>query len=424
MTEQAGHTPAHTPARRGVYPGWIMTGVCLFGISTGPAAFAAGSIGLFIGPLQQEFGWSVTQISAAVTAMMLMTALCMSVAGTLVDRFGPKAVLAPSIAILGLCLLGVPFVGAHYWLFLLLYVGMGTIAVGSNSVGYVRLLASWFDKSRGLAIGIAGSGTGLGFAYVPIFTQYLISNYGWRAGYIGLAAILLLVTLPLVLLVLRNKPSDIGMNVDGVAAAEEPKAETGLSVAEAVRTLPFWILVLVFFSLSFVLYGLIPHLVPMIQARGVGVEQAAMVASIFGLASFGGRVLIGTLVDHLDARHVAAFFIALSAAGVAILAADLPLWAVYAAAFLLGGTLGAEVDLLAFLSSRYFGLRRFAQIFGVIFGVVMFGMALGPVAFGAVFDQTGSYQSILALGAPICCVAIVLMLILQPYERGPRPVRR
>jgi MFS family permease len=175
-----------------------------------------------------------------------------------------------------------------------------------------------------------------------------------------------------------------------------------------------------------VLHGLIPHLVPMLQGRGLDAATAAGVASIFGLASFGGRVLIGSLVDHFDARRIAMIFIFLSGAGVSLLAADLPLWAFYAAAFLLGGTLGAETDLLAFLVSRYFGLRCFAQLFGVMFGVVMIGMAMGPLAFGAVFDATGSYHAILALGAPICFLAIILILFLRAYPRPgtPRPIRR
>ena len=330
------------------------------------------------------------------------------------------------MAIFGLCLAGIPLIATQYWLFVALYVGMGTIAIGSNSIAYVRLLASWFDKSRGLAIGVAGSGTGLGFAYVPVLTQYLVAEHGWEMGYYGLAAIMLLVTLPLVVLVLRNKPAELGLNVDGAEREAAPAAEEGIDVRAALRTAPFWLILSMFVSLAFVLYGLIPHLVPMLTHRGVDAGLAAAIASLFGLASFGGRVLIGTLVDRFDARRIAAVFFLLSAVGVGLLAADLPLWAFYAAAILLGGTLGAEVDLLAFLISRYFGLKYFAGIFGVMFGVVMFGMALGPLAFGAVYDATGSYYSILALGAPLCVVATVLMLLMRPYPRDatPRPTRR
>ena len=401
-----------------------MVAVCLVGISTGPAAFSLASIGLFIGPLQQEFGWSVTSISSAVTAMMLTTAFSLNIAGRLVDRFGPKAVLAPSVATFGLCLLAVPFLAREYWMFVAIYVAMGTIAVGSNSIAYIRLLASWFDKSRGLAICIAGSGTGLGFAYVPLLVQHFIGEYGWRGGYIGLSAIMLLVTLPLVLFVLRDKPSELGLGVDG-GELHKPASETGQSPLEAARTWPFWNLLAVFVALSFVLHGLIPHLVPMLTARGVDVERAASIASLFGLASFAGRILIGSLVDWLDARRVAAVFIAISALGVGLLAADLPLFAFYVAAFLLGGTLGAEVDLLAFLVSRYFGLRSFAQLFGLMFGVVMVGMGLGPLAFGIVFDVTGSYRAMLAVATPVCAICVILMSILPRYTHAAasRPIR-
>jgi MFS family permease len=423
---------ATTRMRRPFY-GWLIVLVSLFGISTGPAAFGLASLGLMIGPLEQEFGWDRTQTSSAVSIMMICTALSLPLVGRLVDKLGVRRVLIPSILIMGLCLLSLTLVTA-LWQFIAIYIAMGTLAVGSNSVPYMRVLAAWFDRSRGLAIGIAGSGTGLGFAYVPLLTEWLVTNHGWRTGYVGLGLIMLCVTLPLVLLLLKETPTALGLlpdgapgttpgtTIDGRDAIPEafPANVTGDSLREAVTRRDFWSLVTIFVSLAFVLYGLIPHLVPMLTDRGLSTREAAQIASIFGLATFGGRLLIGFLIDRHDARLIAFIFFSLSAVGLGVLALNLPTWAFLLAALLLGGSLGAEVDMLAYLTSRYFGLRSFAEIFGVLFGAVMMGMGLGPAIFGIVFDRTGSYTSMLALGVPICLMAILLVTMLRPYAEKQR----
>jgi MFS family permease len=315
---------------------------------------------------------------------------------------------------LGLCLLAIPF-ASEFWQFFAIYVAIGTIAAGSNSVPYMRALASWFDKSRGLAIGIAGSGTGLGFAYVPLVAQFLIDEHGWRWGYYGLALILLCVTLPMVAFVLREAPPE-----RTAVSAPSPAMERGVDLAEAAKMRDFWLLATVFVLVALVLYGLLPHLVPLLTDRGLSPADAALMASAFGLATFAGRVVIGFLIDRFDARRVAFVFFTLSAIGVPALALDLGPTGYMTVAILLGGSLGAEVDMLAYLTSRYFGLRRFAQIFGLLFGVVMLAMAAGPVLFGAVFDAARTYEPMLALGAPLCGAAALLTFALRPYAEKRR----
>lgn len=400
-----------------------MVAACLIGVSTGPAAFTLASMGLFLNGFASEFGWNRAEASGALSLMMLVTAVSMPFGGKLVDRFGIKRVLIPSVAIFGLLLLCVPLI-TQLWHLLLIYGLIGSLAVGANSVGYMRLLACWFDRRRGLAIGIAGSGTGLGFAYVPIVTQYAVATWDWRGGYITLGLIMLCITLPLVSFVLRERPEDCGLNADGDAMphpldrAGESRENEGYTLWQALARRDFWLMALTFVSVAFVLYGVIPHLVPMLEDRGIQTETAAWIASLFGLATFGGRILIGYLVDHFEARFVAFVFFFLSAIGMILLAADLPIWAVLAAAILLGGSLGAEVDMLAYLTSRYFGLKCFSQIFAMLFGMVMASMGLGPVIFGAVYEWTGSYTAVIGVGVPACLLSMVLVIML-----APRPVK-
>ncbi|MDH7798690.1 MULTISPECIES: MFS transporter [unclassified Beijerinckia] len=396
--------------------GWLLVAVCLIGISAGPAAFGIASLGLFIEVFEKQFGWSRTEVSSAASVMMICTAISMPFVGRLVDRIGPRRVLIPSIVLLGLCMLAIPFLVTQFWQFMLIYVLMGTIAAGTNSVPYMRVLASWFDRSRGLAIGIAGSGTGLGFAYVPLVGHAAISQFGWQAGYVVLGLIMFCIVLPLVFFFLKETPD--GGQVEDNSAAKKDLA--GMSLSEAMRQRNFWLLAAIFITLAFVLYGLIPHLTPMLTDRGLTAAAAAGIASLFGFATFGGRVFIGFLIDKFDARLVAVTFFSISALGLLLLAVPLPDWAIVVAAVLLGGSLGAEVDMLAYMTSRYFGLKCFAEIFGVIFGAVLVAMGLGPMAFGLVFDKTGSYQAILLIGAPACLLAAALMFLLPPIAQARR----
>lgn len=396
---------------------WVIVAASVLGISTGPAAFGLSSLGLYFDVFQRMHGWTRTEISLAASIMMMCTAGCMPLVGRLVDRFGSRRVLIPSIVALGLCFLILPLV-TELWQFIAVYVVMGTLAAGTNSIPYMRILATWFDRRRGLAIGIAGSGTGLGFAYVPLVGQWAISHYGWQAGYIALGLIMLLFTLPMALFVLREHPPETTRPT--TASTPPPALAVGDSLKEAMARRDFWVMGAVFVSLAFVLYGLIPHLVPLLTDRGVDPAEAASIASMFGLAAFAGRIIIGFLIDRFDARHIALVFFALSAAGLGVLALDLPPWAFLVAAILLGGSLGAEVDMLAYLTSRYFGLKCFAQIFGVLFAAVMLAMGLGPMAFGAVFDVAGSYRLMLAVGAPVCILAMGLVLMLRPYAERAR----
>lgn len=408
---------AERPVRKPIPArGWLIIGICLIGISTGPAAFGLASLGLVINAFEQDFGWTRSQVSGAASMMMLCTAMSLPLVGKLVDKFGARRVLIPSVIALGLCLLAIPFAVSKVWQFMAAYILIGTVAAGANSVPYMRILASWFDRSRGLAIGIAGSGTGLGFAYVPLVGQAASQHFGWQGVYVALALIMLCVTLPMVLFLLKEKTADQpNADSDSLVPEVNPADAMGDTLKQAMGKRDFWVLVSVFVSLAFVLYGLIPHMVPLLTDRGMTPEAAATMASIFGFATFGGRILIGFLVDRFDARRIAVIFFGLSALGMALLATPLPTWALIFPALLLGGSLGAEVDMLAYLTSRYFGLKSFAQIFGVLFSAVMVAMGLGPVAFGAVYDLTGSYQIMLAIGAPVCILAAGLMLILRPF---------
>lgn len=417
--------PADDKVRPGtkIFYGWWIVAAAMVGLSTSPSQFAFASLGLFIVPLGEEFGWNRAEISLALTFFTVSLALCLPLAGRLVDRLGSREVLVPSIVVCGLCLAAIPAV-TSLWHLLLIFTLIGSLGAGANSLPYMLTISAWFDRNRGLAIGLAMAGAGFGFAYVPPLVQYMIDNHGWRSAYLVLAAITILVATPLVGAVFRNTPAEKGLHPDGALPgrqADRRPDETGYTVAESLRSRTFWMLWAVFCLLSFSLYGLLPHLVPMLTDQGMGTGGAALAASTVGITIIFARVIIGYLIDRYFAPRVALLFFLMSAAGIGVLAVAPAGYTAFLAAVLVGLSIGAEIDLLAYLTTRYFGLANFGAVYGVMFAALLVGTSAGPVSFGLGYELTGSYFAILLLCAGLNVAACLITAFLPPY---PEFVRR
>ena len=389
-----------------------------FGLSTSPGQFAFGAFSLFIEPLEQEFGWSRADMSLALTLFTACLAVTLPFMGRLVDRFGSRRVLAPSMLVLGtgLCVLGWRL--DALWILLTVYVLIGVLGAGANSPPYMRTVSSWFDRRRGLAIGTAMAGAGLGYAYVPPMVRYINDAYGWRFSFLALGAIIIFVATPLVALFLKDPPRP---RVAETPGPDEAGAETtGDEWREAVGRGVFWMLICVFALLSFSLYGMLAHFKPMLSEMGIPGAEAGWIAGMVGIAVMVSRVVIGYLIDRIFAPRVALVVFLLSAAGMVVLSAGNAAGFAIPAAVLLGLSMGAEIDLLAYLAGRYFGLKSFAVIYGLLFSAFLAGTALGPWAYGAVYDADGSYSAMLLVGAG-CCALAALITGFLPRWSGQAP---
>jgi MFS family permease len=406
-----------TPPR--IFYGWWVVAVSILGLSIGPGQFAFASLGLFMVPLGDEFGWDRAQISLALTVFTVALALSLPIAGRGVDRWGSRRILVPSIVACGVGLAAIPLLATHLWSLLVIFALIGSLGAGANSLPYMLTISNWFDRRRGLAIGVAMAGAGAGYAYVPPLVQYMIDGYGWRSGYFVLAGITLLIGVPLIALFLQESPADRGLRPDGLKenpAESEPETLLGVDRSEALRTTSFWILFMIFGVMAFSLYGLLPHLVPMLMDRGMDGGKAALVASTIGVTIIVARVIIGYLIDRFFAPRVALVFFLASAGGIAMLAAGATGPMAYLAAVLIGLSIGAEIDLMAFLTTRYFGLRCFGEIYGLMFAALLIGTSFGPIAFGMAFETMGSYVWILAWCAVLNAVVSFATLMLPRYR--------
>lgn len=404
---------------KGIFFGWWVVGATAVCMSTGTGPFAFAALGLFVLPFTEEFGWNRAEISFCLTLLIGTTAVILPFIGRLVDRFGSRVVMIPSMVSLALCLAAIPLFVSELWHLIVVFLLIGTIGAGTNSVPYMPIVSAWFLRKRGLAIGIAISGIGLGYTYVPLLVQFFIDNYGWRSGWYALSAVILFIAIPVAAIFLKESPASMGLQPDGittnVAAPRATRKDVGLTTREVLRHREFWILCGIFIVLSFVLNGMLSALVPMLIDRGMDTTTAAAVAATTGLTVFVSRIVIGFLIDHFFAPYVAMFFFTLSAIGIGIFALGAINVTAFLAAILVGLSLGAEVDLLAYLTGRYFGLRSFGATYGLLFAAILTGTALGPLAFGIGFESTGSYTLILIISVGINILAIALTAMLGQY---------
>lgn len=387
------------------------------GAGVSHTSIALLSFGVLIKPLTAAFGWDRVQISSAISLATLVVALGTPPLGRLVDRFGERRILFPAMAGYALLFAALGLQQGVLWHFYLLFIAAAIVGIGSNSVVYARILSKRFDKQRGLALGLAMAGVGLGAAAIPPATQLMIDQFGWRGAYLGLAAVVLC-SIPIVAFGVREPRTALATSERGVqplAALEEQTATPGMPAAAALRTRSFWTLGAVILLAAVAIHGCSVHLIPLLTDRGSSPQSAAGAAAFFGAGILGGRIAAGYLMDRFFAPRVAALFFAGPLLGMALLIGEAPSEFAPLCALLLGIGAGAEVDVLAYLTSRYYGLRDFGQIYGYFYAAFMIGTGIGPLAVGVGFEATGSYFAPLLATTSSTLLLCVLLLSLGPY---------
>jgi predicted MFS family arabinose efflux permease len=389
-------------------PWWISVGsfIALIVVNGSICVF---SFGVFIKPLEAEFGWDRASISFGLTLCALGSAIALPIAGGLMDKFGLRPVMLTSIVLFALNVAAIALSNVLA-VFILLVAATGITGVGQGPTGYIKGISSYFDKQRGIAIGIAVSGTGLGTALLPQYAQWLITNMGWRVAYVGLAVVLVVIAVPAVFLFVRE-PEDSPM-VRARRAASGAAVLPGFSVREALSSRDFWLLVGATISVATVVNGSLVHVVSLLTDRGWSPEAAAGIMVWAGLASLGGRVIAGLMLDRVFGPYVAMLSFTVALAGVYLLASGTnPTLGVVG----IGITTGAEIDIIGYMTSRYFGLRRFGQLYGYLFGVFLIGTGIGAAVMGAVQARLHSYDSAFYAFGIMLALAIFFMLFLGRY---------
>jgi MFS family permease len=400
-------------------PWWVVVGAVtgLF-VCNGPVL--AFTFGVFLKPIMADTGWTRGEASFALSFGGIFSAIAVPVLGSMMDRWTIRRVALPGLVIYAFCTSLLGLSPNSLLVFTALFALAETTSAIQTPVGYAKAISAWFDRRRGLALGIAMAGVGLGGFVIPQLALRLIVRFGWRGAYVCLAVLTLAIAFPAVALWIREPQPGEGEHRAVVHAAHHP----GLSPREAALTVRFWVVAAAFFLVAVAVNGSVAHIVPLLTDRGIAPARAAATLGVFGLSTLAGRLLAGWLVDRVFAPYVASCFFLAPILGFVFLASAagaLPA----AGVVLMGLGLGTEIDLIAFLTTRYFGQRAFGQLYGYFFMVFGFGSSIGRFLGGFVYDLAGSYTPAL-IGAALCLVVAVVLInrlgaYAYPVQRQAEP---
>jgi MFS family permease len=370
------------------------------------------TVGIFISRLQQDFGWSRTDTALSATWFTLVLFVGTPLIGRVADRVDPARLAALSLLAAGSGLVILPRlihgIGA-LWAF---YVVLAVIGLGTSPVVVNKPVVATFSSRRGLAIGVALAGQGIGAFVAPRLAAAVIERGGWQLGYASLGVVAIVLA-PIIWFGLASRPSN------AVALRSTPILErAGMSFGAAFRSPVFWLLSAISILAGLGMSGAVAHLVPFLRDHSLSAPEAASLASLLGLSNIVGRFVTGFTLDRVDGPFPGLPFVGIGAIGLLLLV-YLGAPAAAIAVLLLGFTVGSEFDLLAYFTSRYFGLRAYATVFGWNYAMVAFGAALAPALLGILRDHQGNYVLGFTLSSACLALAALLCPFLGRYRYAP-----
>jgi MFS family permease len=367
------------------------------GIGYSTMAIQTYGIGPFVTSLEQEFDWSRAEVMIGLTISNAIGVLFNFAVGVLADRLGPRRVALAGVVVKtgAIALLATATGSVLNWSLLWVVVAFGAVLAQANV--WASAVAGFFDKGRGLALAVTLSGSSFCAAIVPVLATWLIGGYGWRMAFVGVAAAWLVVALPVVFLFFRGRQDEqrLAQMVEQTAA---PAELPGASVREGMRMVAFWRLMVAAFAFAFYTMSIAPNLVPLMVEKGETALIAAQLAALMGIVGIVARISAGYLLDHFSARILGTIVFTLPVLGCGLMLADAPGYLVLALAVVsFGVTIGAEYDVVMYLTSRHFGIRSFASLMGALLTAGALGGAVAPFISGWLHDRFAGYDQMLIL---------------------------
>jgi MFS family permease len=413
--------------RRLCFYGWAMLGIGFIGmLGTGPGQ--SYTIGLFFGPLTRELGLSGTALAAVYGLGTGLAALGLSYTGRLVDRYGPRRLMAGIALLFGATCFLFPLAGGVVGLFFA-FTAVRFLGQGSLSLAATNLVSQWFSRRRGLALSVTSLGFALGLAAYPPLVQRMIGTVGWRQSWLWMGGWVWLLLIPAVLALVVDRPDDLGLLPDGVrpgaARPGEPAPaaealEASWTPREALRTPAFWIVAVAMADTSALITGMYIYHVSYFRERGLSAQVAADMFSVTSLSMVVAMLGFGLLLDRAPTRLVLGAGIALNGAALGAMYALHDTRSAVLYAVLLGCTSGAAMTNSSYVWPRYFGRRHLGGIQGPATTITIIGASLGALPFGMAHDLLGGYRPAVGLLAflPLLFGAAVAFTR-PPVRRAP-----
>lgn len=389
---------------------WTVLLACVAGVTL--STVHTYTLGVMIGPLEQEFGWSRAQISTGPLILAVIALFTAPLVGLAVDKFGPRRIALFGVVLFcsALALLSTANADIVSWWLLWVLMALGAMSVAP--IVWTAAVTSLFSANRGMALAIALCGAGLGGMLVPRITHQLVEAYEWRGAYIALALMFGAIVLPLTLFLFHGAADRHRAQDKKAAQAALP----GMTPRAAFTSARFLKLAAAAAIISFAVCTLIANAVPILVSEGHPRASAASIAGLVGLGAIFGRLGGGYLLDRLDANLVAAASVLapIITAAILIIAPGDALAASFAF-LILGLAVGTELDACAYLAARHFGLKSFGTLFGVINGMLLFANGVAPLIANHIYDVTRSYDAAVWAVIPACLISATLFATLGPY---------
>lgn len=383
-----------------------------FGFLVGPNVMISSTNSNFLAVLPDALNVGPGQLTTALAFSVWIVAILVPISGRMMDRFGVRRIVIPGAILLGVTFLLLSRM-TQFWHFFALQLLLSIPASMHCSVGYAKIVASWFDVRRGTVLGLCVAlGAGVGQTLMPKFSDYLIRAYGWQGGYLGMAAIVLLIGLPAIIFLARTP----AQGAKAVKNREPARVLEGLSRAEALRTPAFY---LVFFAIMFgsmSLLGTLQVAKPMLLERGLANSLAVTVSSFAFAGVILGELSSGIVVDRLNTPRVVLPYFISALVGLLIVHTVTDPTVLCAGGLLMGLGLGGEIGQNAYLISRYFGLRNFGAIYGLTFAASNLGIGVGVMAMGWVKQLSGSFEPMRYVFGVTMAISVVCIALLPKFR--------
>ena len=402
-----------------VFYGWVIVATAAVGLLLGAFPISVASFGIFFSAYVADFHAQRSAISLAFTTHNLVAAFSTFAIGRVADRLAARTVILTGSAGLGAILISALVVGSQLWQLYLLYALLAAAGAATTSVPYALVVSRWFNRRRGLALGLMMIGMGVGAILVPPIAQRLITAHGWRAALAIFGCTVFAVPIPIIAIFFEESPEQAGLLPDGATTVSKvAMSSEGLSWPEIRLSGTFWLMTVAFMLIGASVHACIIHLPQLIADHQSNTGRAALATSVLGLALLLGRAGTGYFLDRHFAPRVASLVFASAAVGILLLWLGGQYALLLAGGFLVGLAFGAEGDIIAYLIGRYFGLRSFGVAVGFAFGAFVLAGGTGPLLMDFAFDRSGSYAAPLAAAFLLTSLSAALLTRLGPYRFG------
>lgn len=389
--------------RGGIFYGWYIVAVCfvvnffVFGISV-------NTFTVYVTPIETDLGWRRDHVTLAMGLAPLAMGLAAPFVGRLIDRVGARVVMAAGALVIGIgSILLAKTESRLYFYTIYSIAGVGQAAATIIPISLV--ISNWFNVKRGKALGIVMTGTGLGAMVMVPVTTWIVVHWNWRVSFTIMGFIILLMV-PLSLIFVRTRPSDMGLQPDGGAVPEhQPIALEGLSVPKALKSSAFWLIAVMMMFSGLVAMGIGVNLFAYFEDVGHTKGVAALIIAIISGLTVVGKIGIGFIADRWGIQRAVILTFATIMAGILLLMGAKVFWIACVFAVVYGFAIGAPLLINPALTAECVGLKNFGAIFGILTLMNVIGVAIGASLTGVIYVKAGkSYM-------PAFWLFIILMAI-------------